>query len=267
MDGHGAIAIGLLTIDGNNYHAFNSAQSELHPVYALFIHLSSDPTDDTWAFFVRNSGDEGYCGNSQHWLFTGPAGQPQPIKVFIPMAGATGLTFLASSKVNKSMDLRASTQPLATNVVTGNGATLTFSLGDPLHRGWIEGELHLKWDLARTQAFRRPVSLSAITPGAAPKRNSTTQELEGEAPVPTDLSAIYAKLGRQGREQYLKRAQSLAPLPRPSIRIDVQTLNASVAVGKVARGSGGQITSSPDPEAAAREQKYVQLLKKLAATH
>jgi hypothetical protein len=162
MDGHDAIAIGLLTIDGNNYHAFNSAQSELHPVWALFIHTNPSRTDDTWAFFVRNSGDEGYCGNSQHRLFTAPAGQPQPLKVFLPMPDATGLTFLPSSKVNKSNDLRDTAEPLATNVVTGSGAVLTFSLGDPCREdrarcSWVEGELHIRWDVAAPLLFIRKV--------------------------------------------------------------------------------------------------------------
>jgi hypothetical protein len=52
MDGLEVTAIGLLTIDGNNFHASNLAQSELHPLWALMIHTSpSNTDDDTWAFF------------------------------------------------------------------------------------------------------------------------------------------------------------------------------------------------------------------------
>jgi hypothetical protein len=187
MDGHDAIAIGLLTIDGNNYHAFNSAQSELHPVWALFIHTNPSRTDDTWAFFVRNSGDEGYCGNSQHRLFTAPAGQPQPLKVFLPMPDATGLTFLPSSKVNKSNDLRDTAEPLATNVVTGSGAVLTFSLGDPCREdrarcSWVEGDLHIRWDVAAPLLFRS-------TPRAPTSASLISREIEVEAPVPADVAA------------------------------------------------------------------------------
>jgi hypothetical protein len=259
MDGHAAIAIGLLTIDGNNFHAFNSAQSELHPLWALLIHTNANPADDTWAFFVRNSGDEGYCGNSQHQVFTAPAGEPQQINVFIPMPGATGLHFLPSTIANESNDLRGR-GGVVTNIVTGSGATLTFFLGDPAQRGWYEGELHIRWDVTEPLVSRRPER-------ALISANRIPREPEAEAPVPTDVATKYARLSPQAKELYLQRVRSVAPQPQPSIRLDVQKLNAAVVVGKVAPGSGGRMASVPDPEAAAREQKYIEILNEVSGGH
>ena len=116
-------------------------------MWALFIHTNPGWGDDTWAFFVRNSGDEGYCGNSQHQLFTAPVGQPQQLQVFLPMPGATGLTYLPSTIAHESNNLRGR-GGVITNVVTGSGATLTFFLLDPPQRSWYEGELHINWDVA-----------------------------------------------------------------------------------------------------------------------
>jgi hypothetical protein len=39
---------------------------ELHPVYALAINVKQDAREDEWAIFVRNWGNEGWCGEHQH---------------------------------------------------------------------------------------------------------------------------------------------------------------------------------------------------------
>src|SRR5262249_47028594 len=56
VDGKEAVAIGLLGLDREH-----ESKSEIHPVYALAIHTSTNPADDTWAIFVRNYGNEGWC--------------------------------------------------------------------------------------------------------------------------------------------------------------------------------------------------------------
>lgn len=63
VQGAFAIVVGMLGFD----LAHSQHQSELHPVYAMFVRLpeSQQPhpsTEDRWAFFVRNWGNEGYCG-------------------------------------------------------------------------------------------------------------------------------------------------------------------------------------------------------------
>jgi hypothetical protein len=81
-----AIVTGMAGIDlGHDYP--NTWTTELHPVFGMFI-LTDEQTSinpdgsvamsDTWSFFVRTIGDEGYCGTSIE-----NAGQKQ-IKVFIP---------------------------------------------------------------------------------------------------------------------------------------------------------------------------------------
>jgi hypothetical protein len=69
-----AIVIGMLGLD----LAESDHHSELHPVYAMFIRMPGEPAGVHWAFFVRNWGNEGYCG---------PDDQPIPntqIRVRIP---------------------------------------------------------------------------------------------------------------------------------------------------------------------------------------
>jgi hypothetical protein len=49
--------------------------------------------------------------------------------------------------------------------------------------------------------------------------------------------------------------------------MDVQMLNAAVAVGKVPRGSGGRVVAVPDPDAAARQQRYLEILNDVGGGH
>ncbi len=78
MNGNPAVVTGIMGIDG-----VHGGWTEIHPVLALAIWTdekeSGDGVDDTWVFFLRNSGDEGGCGsgNQHSWQglspnFSGP---------------------------------------------------------------------------------------------------------------------------------------------------------------------------------------------------
>jgi hypothetical protein len=58
--------IGLLGLDFEH-----GAKPELHPVYAMFVQQpTQDPRQTSWSYFVRNWGDQGFCGDDQQNLFT-----------------------------------------------------------------------------------------------------------------------------------------------------------------------------------------------------
>lgn len=63
IDGKFAIAIGLLGLD-----YAHGGGTELHPIYALAIRDQDSLTEDRWAIFARNWGNEFYCSSgSEHW--------------------------------------------------------------------------------------------------------------------------------------------------------------------------------------------------------
>jgi hypothetical protein len=65
--GKPAVAIGLIGIDG----VHGDGHTELHPVFALAIQTAANDgdtgRDETWAFFVRNFGNEGNCSENLHF--------------------------------------------------------------------------------------------------------------------------------------------------------------------------------------------------------
>lgn len=78
IDGDSVIVIGLVALD-----LPHGGHTELHPVYAMFVHLrGDDPAQAQWAFFVRNWGNEGYCTSDQENLYL----RDQLVKVLIPNA-------------------------------------------------------------------------------------------------------------------------------------------------------------------------------------
>jgi hypothetical protein len=84
INGKFVIVIGLLGLDSQH-----SRPSELNPVYAMFVHVQDDPASDQWAFFVKNWGNEGFCGDNEEYLDTL---RRNTLMIRIPHPGATNFT-------------------------------------------------------------------------------------------------------------------------------------------------------------------------------
>jgi len=133
INGKPAIITGLMGLDSEH-----EAQAELHPVYALAICVNEDPNDETWALFVRNWGDEGFCSSQNHELHL--VGDHYTFR-FPWRRGATSVTVLGGS----SVDCRKGVSPLPVEWATGDGVRVTFKMPGPEARGFGDGILHLQW--------------------------------------------------------------------------------------------------------------------------
>lgn len=133
-----AIVIGLAALDCEH-----DCHTELHPVYAMFIHVKDDPNDDQWAFFVRNWGNEGWCSNNQEYLNDNSFLGSKTIKVRIPHPKFTDVNISnwnvwvpENSRANMSMD------PYQ---IASDGIVLTFNLDNPDTHSWFMGDISFKW--------------------------------------------------------------------------------------------------------------------------
>jgi hypothetical protein len=162
IDGKPAIMIGLAGLDCEHGCAI-----EMHPVYAMAIHLNDNPSDDTWAIFVRNSGNEGYCSQDQHYLDT------NQMAFFIPRPSAktvqvkTASTFLTNSNEASGPSV---------SLVSGSGAIVEFGLPDPEKGARINGELHLQWTVA--PGASAPVTGTLLHSSPAVFRSNAAVETE-----------------------------------------------------------------------------------------
>jgi hypothetical protein len=135
IDLHFAIATGLFGLD-----CMHGVTTESHPVFALAIRENSDPSDyqEAWAIFVRNYGNEGYCGDLRHYL------DLQSYSFRLPWKqGATTV----------AVDWNQTQFHTNTSHVTGpsvqwaqyEGVLVTFTLPPPEEEARVDGELYLQW--------------------------------------------------------------------------------------------------------------------------
>ncbi len=217
IDGHSAIVVGLAGLDCEH-----GCATELHPVYALAIHLNDNPQDDTWAIFVRNWGDEGYCSQDQHYLDT------NRIAFQLPHAGATGVDVnVATSFLTNSSDASGPNVTL----VGGEGALVEFALPDPEKGARINGELHLKWTVGAGATHPRIIGLA---PGVAahaafaalgPHRVETEGRLRSLESRLTTVQRrnLRSKLTRPAAFDQVALKKPGGPLPKPAKPATVRT--------------------------------------------
>jgi hypothetical protein len=142
VNGSDAVVTGLLGIDTQH-----GGHTELHPVWALAVHdrYQQSPTDDVWAIFVRNWGDEGFCSSHQWWL------NAQTITLRLPWReGASSVSvgqanFLFGPDSLPDSYKQMVTGPGVTPLPNNQGVLVTFTLPPARAGARINGELHLQW--------------------------------------------------------------------------------------------------------------------------
>ena len=215
FDGNFAIVTGLIGLDTAHPPA-----TESHPVVAMAIQSQQDRSEDVWVFFVRNYGDEGYCGTSVGILWTFPNNQftfRLPWRPGATAVSVTGPQFYANFP-------NAFPQIIWT---PNEGVLVTFPIPPgPQGKARVNGELHLKWDSDRVEVFppcgQRQASLDI--------NRSEEQKQEPEKLVariiadmtPRQLSLYYSKVPNKPitydpevppTPWYVKRMTNLPPLP------------------------------------------------------
>ncbi len=129
------IVTGLVGLDVEH-----GIHSEVHPVWAMAMNVQPSVEDDLWVFFVRNWGNEGYCGTSQEYIDF-----PNNTYTFrLPWRdGATSVSVTDKTRV---IALDVKDPSWTVRQVPGNGVFVTFTLDTPRDNGSLwEGELHLQW--------------------------------------------------------------------------------------------------------------------------
>jgi len=223
IDDHEAVVTGLAGLS-----AEHEAWSELHPVYAMALHLSprSSAADDRWAFFARNWGNQGFCSRNQHYW------DVSPLSVFIPgPQGATDFTLLENDvKANKDFGIRAS--------FVNGGVLLSFDLAAPESRAMADGSVRIRWTMAPTASGVAVAMAHRASTTFGPSirtRLATTQPRRGRAEDLTLTAGLgahrIAQLRRQlaqptevrnGHSLQIARAPAPSPAPlgaRPKIRV------------------------------------------------
>jgi len=131
IDGKYAVMTGLLGLD-----CAHSCGSELHPVWVFALRVNDSPADETWAIFVRNWGNEGFCGDEEHYL------DLQTIRIRLPWrAGGTSVSLKSAEFLTNSQQVTGpSLEP-----VVNQSLSVVFTLPPPESHARVNGVLHLQW--------------------------------------------------------------------------------------------------------------------------
>lgn len=255
INGHWAMVIGVLGIDIE--HGYN-VPVELHPAFGIGLHvnqdpgipvrageLASDPNDDVWAFFARNWGSEGFCGPATEtvnlkqlqfripWRFRASAVTVKSRNFFWRNAG--------------SFSVSVEPRPMENAVLVTVPVGEIFPPGQTQIPPWLSdggggnrayGEVHLSWSFNATSPLRTEVE---STPGTEEKLAEALKNLSAE-----DRAALDALQPKSFQGDTVPEA------PGPAAQQD-SSLPSTPAVVKVVN----------DPEGVKRQEKLLQLLRKL----
>ncbi|HEY6828853.1 MAG TPA: hypothetical protein VI259_18465 [Gemmatimonadaceae bacterium] len=235
VDDREAVVTGLAGIA-----AEHEAVSQLHPVYAMALHLSSDAADDRWAFFARNWGNQGFCSSDQHYW------DVSPLSLFIPgPRGATDFRLIDQDvKANRDFAIRAS--------FTNGGVLFSFDLGAPESHALADGSVRIRWTVPP------PTSGSVVAAGnnaastfgpSIRSRLTTQQRMNGRA---EDLT-LTAGLTPERVAQVRRQLAQPAPV-RNAHSIQIARV-AAVASPPAARPTKPSLRAVPDPAKLEKETR------------
>jgi hypothetical protein len=138
------IVTGLVGLDCEH-----DCRLEVHPVHAIAIRVKEDRADETWAIFVRNWGNEGFCSSQQHYLDL----DHNVFTVRLPWnADALGHVTVGSATTFQA-NVPNLIGPIVTPQPPGRlqrgepqgGVLVQFVLPAADVGGIVNGELHLQW--------------------------------------------------------------------------------------------------------------------------
>ena len=245
IDGSFVIVIGLLGLDANH-----DGKAELHPVYAMFVRLNSNDTrQSSWAFFVRNWGDEGFCGDNQEYLYT----RQNTVKVKIPNVTAVTADNMWDGAQNDDnlSPMNVTSQPFE------DGLLLTFTLLPPEKQSWFVGDL--------TCTTRSPVTSVGGDNGVATIQRSPNDD--DNNPTIADLESRIKKLPDNLKKELYTQLQKRQT--RKSFPVKPKMLTEAAEVEEMHHKSPVKVAVKsdlvrrvPDTTAKANRQNKIELAEK-----
>jgi len=202
INGKDAILIGLLGLDSQH-----DVHSELNPVFAMFVHVNTDPANDQWAFFVKNWGNEGYCGDNEEYL---DAVRQNTIKIRIPHPGASAYTLKQNVYVYGDDEDERNQQSWSYQVVP-DGALLTFNMRDPSKQVGFTGDLTFTWSDKGT-----PV---VIKGDEKPAGEALLPSSRGSDDGDAKLKARLQRLSPADQRLLTQQLRNLSQHPRPTAKV------------------------------------------------
>ncbi|PYX30482.1 MAG: hypothetical protein DMG80_12150 [Acidobacteria bacterium] len=233
IGGSEIIVTGLLGVD-----FIHTPGAESHPAWAIAWHANSDFADDTWSFFVRGWGNEGYCSGDQHYISY--LGNQYTFRFKWPAGATAGVVKSGTTFLTNASNVGAAT----VSFVPNEAVLLTFhDLPDPAVQGLVAGELHVSW--TGTPSAPRASGGESRQPAAAPE-SLIDEELAGLTPAQRAIYTANAPAKTRAPEKPVVKMRWQPGPPPDKVRVNQHP----------------QVRSAPDATAAAHKNAQIEALKK-----
>jgi hypothetical protein len=247
-----AIVIGMLGIDMEH-----GPHSELHPVYAMFINLGTEGRGtgvsggtDHWAFFVRNWGNEGYCGSGDE-----PLNEYREIGIPLPETKILNYSMWAYPHGDYSGD-----QCKAETTVSSPDATglMVFMLPPATAKCGVFGDLFIQ---------RNPVIRGTEESTGGSSRTSPAVSSEEGADIDPRIMARIARLNPAFRLELYKQLSDIMTEPSRNKPIPGIKITAPSSSGISVPLTGKGLKAVPNPAYEEKKAKQVQLIDAFLKAH
>lgn len=131
------IAAGMLGLDVAHFNdgGHDGGHAELHPIYAIFVHVKDTLNTEHWAFFVRNWGNEGNCGGDNVPLYM------QDLSFLIPCVDSLVTSIVCENGTCTDDKLMYWNYE---QIGRSGGMKFNFHLKSPSEKSFFIGDLYLK---------------------------------------------------------------------------------------------------------------------------
>lgn len=251
IDNQDVLVIGMLGLDKQH-----GVHSELQPVYAMFVHVQDDPAQDKWAFFFKNWGNEGYCGDNDEPL-DWPTQNVYRVRLRHPVGGGFGLT--QNVWVYGDDEDERDRQSWTFQTV-GDGLLLTFRMRDPSKQCGFVGDLTINWGAASSATGPR-------RGGAAPAARAASHYGEDGDMA---LKAKLDRLDSADRKLLAEEVKNLKRHARPNRLQGTMATESFAPPAKPARpypNYGRMAVSAPNPARKAERLKRREVVLAFLKAH
>ncbi|HLJ90623.1 MAG TPA: hypothetical protein VKZ53_27695 [Candidatus Angelobacter sp.] len=241
-----AVVTGLIGLD-----AEHGAYTEVHPVLSMALLTEDKAVSDTvvrqhWAFFLRNSGNEGGCASAGQHFWDSPGGD-----YFIELPWPKGATGIKGQIQNIDVSQWIQTKTSVSFMQTNNATIVKVRPADAKNTFGVDGEFTVEYTVPAAGHHK------AVTGGTRPKHFDREGE-DGE-------HSMAEKITDAGvRAKFIAAASSLPEVAaqKPSKLHVEPTVPFIKRVPKAA--SRGEVTHTrvvPDPVRQQRDAKVIEILK------
>jgi hypothetical protein len=237
LDNKFMIVTGLMGVD-----FAHTPGPESHPAWSLAIHANEDFNDDTWAFYVRNWGDEGYCSEDQHYISY--LDNQYTFRLPWPAGATSGV--VKSSTLAAVLTSGVNAERTQITFVPGQAVLVTvLNVSDPLVHAIVGGEIHIAW--SGTPALTRRV----VRPLPAPSPSDPGENM---------MPAALAKMTPAQRAIYNANAPQITFPAGTVSRLSLQTVPPSSI--RRAAGRHPVIQAVRDEALVSRRNAQIDAIKK-----